>query len=265
MSRILRAHRPERQRSQNALRNFDSDPSLTLPESHSPLASSLSPAAYPHVGGSNSRETMAQTSDSPAAFDMLQGADLPQEEWFKYIDFGDEANEKAPETAVKMELGPSHSSESSQSENSSVSSKRQKSNDGSARSSFSVTYNNNNQALFGHGLSDDWLENAFAPGPKLNSHFHQSTSIDTMNQMAGNLAFESAENSPTTDSSDSNSANNTSIAAMAMPYDASPGIVTNPAAITQICPEASFVSWLSYLVASIVLIYALHLMLISIF
>ena len=239
-------YRSEQEPLSNGLKNPTHDPAIPLPEESEYLSDhTQEPAANQYLGGNHFHPPINQTSrfDSTAAYNKLLGREheADTELFNAFINYEDEHPEKAPETAVKMELGPSQSSDSSDS--SSNSSPRPKSNNGSPKPSIFAATNNYEAQLSSHGLPD-WPQGDVAPAGNANSRLHQSSEIDSMNQMAYKLAVDSSENSPT-DSVGSNVASANVIAAMAMPNDLSQALFVDPATTTDTYPAASIVGFTS--------------------
>ena len=240
-------YRSEQEPLSNGLKNPTNDPAIPLPEeSEDPSDHTQEPTANQYLGGNHFHHPMNHTSrfDSTAAYNMLPGREHESDtELFNaFINYDDEHPEKAPETAVKMELGPSESSDSSDS--SLNSSPRQKSNNGSPKPSTFAAITHYEAQMSSYGLPDDWLQGDVVPAGNTKSRLPQSSEIDSMNQMAYKLAVDSAENSPT-DSVGSNVAAGNVIAAMAMPNDLSQGLFVDPATTTDTYPEASIVGFTS--------------------
>ena len=239
-------YRSEQEPLSNGLKNPTNDPAIPLPEeSEYPSDHTREPTANQYLGGTHFHHPMNHPSrlDSMAADYMLPGREHESDtELFNaFINYEDEHPEKAPETAVKMELGPSQSSDSSDSSNSSP---RPRSNNGSPKPSVFAAINNYEAQMPCNGLPDDWLQGDVAPAGNTDSRLHQPSEIDSMNQMAYKLAVDSSTNSPT-DSVGSNVAAANLIAAMAMPNALSPGLFVDPVTTADAYPEASIVGFTS--------------------
>ena len=224
-------HRRQQGPSANPLRNPTNDPSFPLSEgSQTPATSHLAQNMRQSSNGNDFHQNMAHVSHPSLA----DGCNWPQDysessDDIPFDDFIDFGEDQPAESAPQMAAGPSQSSESS---HSSSSSKRHKSNDVSARSSFSLANGADNTAATnysfpGVSLSTNGYALGIANQPSSSPH-----DVDGMNRMTSNLAVRSTGNS-SPDSTDSNPATGQAIAGMSMPYDTSPDVKIDPITMTE--------------------------------
>jgi len=230
MFQSLRYQNPKPERSTNGLQDPSNDPSLPLSErSQSPFSPTLGVTANQYAGGNSFYQTLNETL-RPSSPDMFNF------NFDDYVHFDQEPSSPA----VKDESGPSRSP--TRSDSSSVSSKRQKSNDGSARSSFSQKIDDT-AAISNHGLPDNFSDgtSTVVPNAQPNGYLPHLWGMETMNQMTYDLAVNSAESSPT-DSLGSKSASSDRIGGMAMPYEPSSNLSIDPTITNEIYHETLTVS-----------------------
>lgn len=226
----FRYHHPELERSSSGLQIQSNDPALPSPErSHSPFSPSVGVTANGCTGGDSFSQALAdfETSDHGLhnAIDFFFGeqpnSDLPgtDEEMFnQYVDLNQAQSPRPPQMEINL-------SQSSTSSDSSLASKRQKSNDGSARSSFSIGHDPSG-AVPTHGLQQSTLNDNAARNVQRHGRFSGLPEMESMNQMTNNLAVDSVGNS-STDSLESNPTPN-NIRGMAMPHESSANLFADP-------------------------------------
>ena len=219
----------------NGLKNPTNDPAFPLAErSQTPFHPNLANNMNQPNSGNNFQQTMAQASrpasseslNWPPTFEQLSDDAFLDE----FVNFDDD---QPTESATQMAVGPSQSSDSS---HSSDSSSRQKNQLDSTRSSFSVT-----QGLSmptpNHSLP---LPSEFALAER-NHPLATLQDVDAMNKMTSTLNVRSAGNS-SPDSIDSNVATGPTIAGFSMPYETSPDVNFEPAAMNDPYSEPAIVS-----------------------
>lgn len=207
MFQSLRYQKPQPERSTNGLQDPSNDPSLPVSDtSHTPFSPALEVTADQYAGGNSFYQTMTDTRcpGSPGMFNF---------NFDDYVTFDQDPSSPA----VKEESGLSRSP--ARSDSSSLSSKRQKSNDGSARSSFSEKMEDA-APIPKQGLADNLSDgtSTVVPNPQSNGYLPHFWGIESMNQMTYELAVNSAESSPS-HSLGSKSAASDGIGGMAMPYE----------------------------------------------
>jgi len=218
MFKSLRYQNPQLERSTNGLQDPSNDPSLPLSDrSQSPFSPTLAVTADQYAGGNSFYQTMTETlrPGSPDLFNF---------NFDDYMNFDQEPSSPA----VKAEIGPSRSP--TRSDSSSVSSERQKSNDESARSSFSKL-NESTLPLQNHGLPDNFSDRTAVPNAQSKGYSPHLWGMESMNQMTYDLAVNSAETSPT------DSAASDRIGGMAMPYEPSPNLSIDPTVTNEMYHE----------------------------
>lgn len=226
MFQSLRYEIPKPERDTNGLQDPSNDPSLPVSDrSHSPFSPALEVTADPYAGGNSFYQTMTETRrlGSPDFFNNFNFDD--------FVDFDQEPSSPA----VKEEIGLSRSP--ARSDSSSVSSKRQKSNDGSARSSFSEKMEDA-APMPNQGLAEN-LSNGTStvvPNAQSNGYTPHLWGMESMNRMTYELAVNSAESSPI-DSLGSKSAASDRIGGMAMPYESYPNHSVDPTMTNEVYDE----------------------------
>jgi len=221
MFKSLRYQNPNPERSGNGLQDPSNDPSLPMSDrSQSPFSPTLGVTADQYAGGNSFYQTMTEIArpGSPDIFNF---------NFDDYVNFDQEPSSPA----VKKEIGPSQSP--TRSDSSSISSKRQKSNDGSARSSFSKKMDDTT-AMPNDGLSDNVPNGIVVPIAQQNGYHPHLWEMDAMNQMTYGLAVDSAESSPT-DSLESKPGDR--IGGLAMPYESAPNLSIDPTVTNEVYHE----------------------------
>lgn len=235
MYQSLRYQNPQPEPSINGLQDPSKDPSLPISDrSHSPFSTALEVTADQHAGGNSFYQTMPETRH-PGSDDIFNIFNFDD-----YVNFDQELSSPAVQEDSGLSRSPARS------DSSSLSSKNQKSNDGSARSSFSQKIEDA-APIPEYGILDN-LSDATSTVVHSNGYMPHSWGMESMNQMTHDLAVNSAEISPV-DSLESKSAAGDRIGGMAMPYELYSNLSVHPTMANETYHETSTVG-LSFIGAS---------------